>query len=546
MGYLSGWANRIELTIDSTKINSILYDFPILITVSSGSGITNSNITGVFDELESNDNRKKIAVTTSDGTTQCPVEIERWDHTNKKAYLWTKVPEISDSVYTVLYLYYDSTQNNNTSYVGDTTDLPAQDVWSNDYSFVAHLSTRYDSTTSGTQISSDGDYVTASIARGVWLDGANSEYLSCSTVISGSSYTFETFFKTSDIGKIILKDATTSPMNITLTSGTLDFSISRTSTGKINNEGMSHSCYNVSGGACNNTSDSSSATYWVSTSPTATWNRVDLGIGVTKAIKEVQLQGFGYAERMVNSFKIFGSNNDSDWDELYSGNAVENLNLQTYTFNNPSILYRYYRFNSYGIFGAGNLQMSKIHYIENTVYSVSKTGTYNDNEYHFLTAVRRSNNNDLFLFVDGQTVSGTTGPGNYSNAADPLLLGGITDDYNTITFDEVRSSEIVRSRSWIEATYYSNTDNLITFDNPPLWYYYGYITENDNPVSRKVNLYNNNTGELVGTATSSDSNGYYYLTTTISGEHFIIVFDDDIGEDYNALILDKLLPRGIE
>ena len=42
------------------------------------------------------------------------------------------------------------------------------------------------------------------------------------------------------------------------------------------------------------------------------------------------------------------------------------------------------------------------------------------------------------------------------------------------------------------------------------------------------------------------SDGYYYLTTTISGLHFIVAFDDDTGEEFNAQILDKLLPRGIE
>ena len=42
------------------------------------------------------------------------------------------------------------------------------------------------------------------------------------------------------------------------------------------------------------------------------------------------------------------------------------------------------------------------------------------------------------------------------------------------------------------------------------------------------------------------SNGYYYLNPTTSGEHFIVVFDDEAGENYNALILDRLLPTGIE
>lgn len=540
MAYLSGWDNRVELTIDHTKIDSILYDFPILIKVSSDSGITNTNITGVFDELESNDNRKKIAVTTNDGTTQCSVEIERWDHINNEAFLWAKIPEVSDSVDTSLYFYYDSTVSGNMSYIGDTTDLPAQDVWSNNYSFVAHLSTRYDSTTSGTQVSSDGDYVTASIARGVWLDEANSENLSCGTVISGSSYTFETFFKTSDIGKIILKDATTSPMNITLTSGTLDFSVSRPGSDRVNNEGMVHTCYDTLNGNCCDVSDNNAGTFWQSSDSTSNWNKVDLGAENTKNINEVQLQGLsGQAVRMVNSFKIFGSTNDSDWDELYSGNALQNTDLQTFTFSEAVGPYRYYRCNFYSNHGDSLLCMTKIHYIEATIYSVSKTGTYNDNQPHFLTAVRRSNNNDLFLLVDGQTVSGTTDSADYSNVSDPLLLGGYPGNYNSITFDEVRSSEIIRSRSWMEATYYSNMDNLITFES--VFLFNGYVKVDGLPAARTVYLYKRSDGELVGNTVSDSGTGYFEIDSHYNGYHYVIILPE-LTETYNLLSYDKIDP----
>lgn len=82
--------------------------------------------------------------------------------------------------------------------------------------------------------------------------------------------------------------------------------------------------------------------------------------------------------------------------------------------------------------------------------------------------------------------------------------------------------------------------------NAPQYYYYGYVTENNDPISRKVNLYNRSTGELVSATTSNIDTGYYYLTTTISGEHYIVTLDDEAGEDYNALVLDKLLPKDIE
>jgi hypothetical protein len=89
----------------------------------------------------------------------------------------------------------------------------------------------------------------------------------------------------------------------------------------------------------------------------------------------------------------------------------------------------------------------------------------------------------------------------------------------------------------------------MTFSGPtqaPAYYYQGYVTEQGSPVARTVRLYYRPTGSLMDETTSSGSNGYYYLTTTTSGEHFVMAFDDDLGDDYNAVVLDRLPPLGIE
>lgn len=51
MSWLPGWRNRLKLKIDSTKVDSDLNNFPILITLSSGSGITSTDTTDVFTNL---------------------------------------------------------------------------------------------------------------------------------------------------------------------------------------------------------------------------------------------------------------------------------------------------------------------------------------------------------------------------------------------------------------------------------------------------------------------------------------------------------------
>ena len=139
MAWLGTWANRLQLTIDNTKVDATLADFPVMVYLSAASGIGDVDVSAVFGELASDANRKKIAITTSDGTTQCYVEIEHWDHASAKAWLHVKVPSISDSADTILYLYYDSAQADNTTYVGDTTDAVTHNVWDSNFLAIYHM-----------------------------------------------------------------------------------------------------------------------------------------------------------------------------------------------------------------------------------------------------------------------------------------------------------------------------------------------------------------------------------------------------------------------
>ena len=145
--WLTGWANRIKITIDHTKIDANLTDFPVLVHLSSSSGRNKNDISAVFDELTSNTNRKKIAVTTSDGAIQCYVEIGYWSDAEEQAALWVKVPDVSSTTDTVLYLYYDSAHVDNTNYVGDTGSTPAQKVWDSNFVGVWHLTENGNGTT---------------------------------------------------------------------------------------------------------------------------------------------------------------------------------------------------------------------------------------------------------------------------------------------------------------------------------------------------------------------------------------------------------------
>jgi len=185
--WLGTWANRLELTISSAVVDATLTDFPVMVKLSAASGIGDVDASPVFDELTSDANRKKIAVTSSDGTTQLYCEIEKWDDANELAWLHIKVPSISSSVDTIIYLYYDSAQADNTTYIGDTTDAVTHNVWDANFKAVYHMAqdpngdtadaikdstvNANEGTPSGTMLTAD--LVTGQVGKAIELDGGD-------------------------------------------------------------------------------------------------------------------------------------------------------------------------------------------------------------------------------------------------------------------------------------------------------------------------------------------------------------------------------------
>ena len=138
MAWLDDWANRIRVTVRNDVVDSDLTDFPVMINLSNSSGMSKTDLTEVFDEISDSD-RKKIAITSANGTTQQYIEIESWDSSIEKAILWTKCSTVYSSSTNTLYLYYDSSQTTNSGYVGDTGDVSATNVWDNSFKGVWHM-----------------------------------------------------------------------------------------------------------------------------------------------------------------------------------------------------------------------------------------------------------------------------------------------------------------------------------------------------------------------------------------------------------------------
>ncbi|MCK4857779.1 MAG: DUF2341 domain-containing protein, partial [candidate division Zixibacteria bacterium] len=120
--YSVDWTYRKEITIDNTQVigASDHSSFPVLVNLSSDTDLA-ADAQPDFDD---------ILFTSDNGTTKLSHEIEKYNETTGELVAWVKVPTLSTSVDTVLYMYY----GNNT--VGSQQDVA--NVWT-DYEAVYHL-----------------------------------------------------------------------------------------------------------------------------------------------------------------------------------------------------------------------------------------------------------------------------------------------------------------------------------------------------------------------------------------------------------------------
>ena len=140
--YNPSWSYRKQITIDYTKVSggANLTGFPILVNLISDAGLAaNAQATG-------ND----ILFTSADGTTKLSHEIEAYTSATGALIAWVKVPTVSASVNTVLYIYYGN--------AGAANQQDAIGVWDSNYKVVWHL--KDGSTLSGSDATSNANTAT--------------------------------------------------------------------------------------------------------------------------------------------------------------------------------------------------------------------------------------------------------------------------------------------------------------------------------------------------------------------------------------------------
>jgi len=155
-GWVPGYTKRIKLTVDNTKIDADLTNFPVTVFLTPAQGEE------VFSELDADADYMKVAFAASDGTNQLYAEKELFDVSESNAIYhvskagWT----ISDSGDTDFYMYYYNDASDNTNYIGAINTTAGATVWDSNFKAVYHMadgttSTTLDSTSNNNDATKD-------------------------------------------------------------------------------------------------------------------------------------------------------------------------------------------------------------------------------------------------------------------------------------------------------------------------------------------------------------------------------------------------------
>jgi len=189
---MAGWSFRKPITIDSTKVDADLTDFPVVIHLNSDSDLA-EHAQASGDDIKFEDGNGN----------QLSHEIESYDNSTGTLWAHVKLPSLSSTSDTTIFIYYGNSDASNQESVGD--------VWSNQHEAVYHLDESVGGTgtnnvySDSTGNGNDGnDFVSASgqggkIFKGQSFDGAD-DYVRSSDwgVMAQSSYTVSFWARIAD------------------------------------------------------------------------------------------------------------------------------------------------------------------------------------------------------------------------------------------------------------------------------------------------------------------------------------------------------------
>jgi hypothetical protein len=153
------------------------------------------------------------------------------------------------------------------------------------------------------------------------------------------------------------------------------------------------------------------------------------------------------------------------------------------------------------------------------------------------------------MYSDTTSLSGTdSGPPSINVNTIKLAKAYSAGTYYWGSLSEARISKTARSDAWLKATYYSNYNDLLTYEVGQIVPYTSYIfsgTVEDYSgylADIPVRLYRRSDGQLISETTSTAS-GTFQLLAEDEVEHYITAFNPNTG--VNAVIYDWITPSGV-
>jgi len=171
--YNNSWGYRKEITIDHTKVTGNLSDYPVLVNLSSDSGLQSNARSDGSD----------ILFTSSNGTSLLKFEIEKYTSSNGSLQAYVKIVSLSSTADTVFYMYYGNS--------GQLSSLQDKaNTWDGNFVAVYHFAetSGQHADSKGVNNSSSVTVTTQGTATGI-ADGADqlngtSDYISVPTSTS--------------------------------------------------------------------------------------------------------------------------------------------------------------------------------------------------------------------------------------------------------------------------------------------------------------------------------------------------------------------------
>jgi hypothetical protein len=169
-----------KITIQSSQVEADLTDFPVMIK------LTGADFQSIEDDVTDAEGDDIIFRSSFKGD-QLDHEFEVYNTTDDILVAWVKVPSVSGSSNTEIYMFYG-----NDCITASSQNAPG--VWSNGYEAVYHLHDDWNDSTgshNGTGGQTQG-YVSGQIANGVDFEGGSSDYIDIGNwSVSGNELTLQ-------------------------------------------------------------------------------------------------------------------------------------------------------------------------------------------------------------------------------------------------------------------------------------------------------------------------------------------------------------------